>query len=102
MFKIEYYPEVFGDLDKLSDAVASEVYTYFKKYKTEPEKYSKKLHNQSGLNLNGCRKTYVANATYRIIIKIENDVAKIVEIVAVGKRENKEVYQEAHNRINNK
>jgi mRNA interferase RelE/StbE len=100
MFKIEYYPEVFDDLDKLSDVVASEVYEYFKRYETEPEKHSKRLHNQGGLNLDGCRKTYVANATYRIVIKIEDAIAKVVEVVAVGKRDNKEVYQEAHKRIN--
>ncbi|SMP89589.1 mRNA interferase RelE/StbE [Epsilonproteobacteria bacterium SCGC AD-311-C15] len=101
MFKIEYYSEVYDDLDKLSDAVALEVYEYFERYETEPEKHSKRLHNQGGLNLEGCRKTYVANATYRIVIKIENNTAKVVEVVAVGKREDKEVYLEAHNRINN-
>ncbi len=100
MFKIEYYSEVYNDLDKLSDAVALEVYEYFEKYEIEPLKHSKKLQNQGGLNLKGCRKTYVANATYRIVIKIENNIAKVVEVVAVGKREDKEVYLNAHNRIN--
>ena len=37
---------------------------------------------------------YVANATYRIVIKVENNVTKVVEVVAVGKRENKEIYIE--------
>ena len=99
MYQVEYYPEVFDDLDKLPDIVALEVSKYFIKYKTEPKKYSKKLYTQGGLNLERCRKTYVANATYRIIIIIEDNIAKVVEVVAVGKREDKEVYQNAYNRI---
>lgn len=102
MYKIEYFPEVFDDLDKLSDTVAFEVFEYFKKYEIEPKKYSTKLYNQGKLKLEGYRKTYVANATYRIVIKIENNITKIVEVVAVEKRKDKGVYLEAHNRINQK
>ena len=89
MYNIEFYPEIKKDLDQLSNEIAKEVRDYFFKYKTEPFEYSKPLYNQGNLNLKGYRKTYVANATSRIVIKIENNVAKIVEVVAVGKRENK-------------
>ena len=100
MYNIEFYPEIKKDLDQLSTEIATEVREYFHKYKTEPLKYSKPLYNQGGINLEGYRKTYVANATYRIVIKIENNIAKIVEVVAVGPRENKKVYLNSHNRIN--
>ena len=99
MFTIEYHPEVKADLAILPLNILQEVAEYFKKYEKDPFKYSSKLHNLGKLNLEGYRKTYVANATYRIVIKIENNVAKIVEVVTVGKRQNKEVYEEAFRRI---
>jgi mRNA interferase RelE/StbE len=99
MFKVEYDPEVKDDLAILPLDILREVAEYFKKYENDPLKYSSKLHNLGKLNLEGYRKTYVANATYRIVIKIENNVVKIVEVVAVGKRQNKEVYEEAFSRI---
>ena len=99
MYKLQYHHEVFEDLDKLSYEILTEVSAYFDKYKSDPYKYSKKLYNQGEINLKGYRKTYVADATYRIVLKIEDDVIKVVEVVAVGKREDKEVYKEAHLRI---
>ncbi len=99
MYKVEYNPEVKEDLLKISLPVLQEVADYFKKYESEPLKYSSKLYDYGNINLEGYRKTYVANATYRIVIKVENNVTKVVEVVAVGKRENKEIYIEAFNRI---
>lgn len=99
MFKVEYHPEVKSDLVALPLNILQKVADYFKKYENDHFKYSSKLHNLGKLNLEGYRKTYVANATYRIVIKIENNVAKIVEVVAVGKRQSKEVNEEAFRRI---
>ena len=82
MYRLEYHPLVYDDLSHLSLDILQEVADYFKKYKTDPYKYSQKLYNQGSLNLKGYRKTYVANATYRIVIK----------------REDKSVYKEAFSR----
>lgn len=101
MFDVQYYPDVEKDLLKLSLEVKQEVAEYFKKYTTDPIRYSSKLYNRGGLNLEGYRKTYVANATYRIVIKVENNITKVVEVVAVGKRDKSEVYKEAFKRIQN-
>lgn len=99
MYKVTHLPDVEEDLIGLPVEVVKEVISYFDKYETDPYKYSKPLYNQGGLNLQGYRKTYVANATYRIVLKVEDGVAKIVEVVAVGSREDKKVYIEAYNRI---
>lgn len=101
MYNVQYHPEVNEDLLKLPLDILQEVALYFKKYEADPLKYSSKLYNYGSINLEGYRKTYVANATYRIVIKVENNIAKIVQVVAVGKRENKEIYLEAFNRIKN-
>jgi len=100
MYKINVITEVRQDLKILTDEILYEVLDYFNKYKTDPYKYSKPLYNQGGLDLQGYRKTYVAKATYRVVLKVEDGIAEIVEVVAVGKRENRQVYKEASNRIN--
>ena len=99
MYKLIFHKEVFSDLDKLSDKIALEVKNYFKKYQTDPHKYSQELENLDGLNLQGYRKTYLAGATYRIVFKIEENKIKIVEVIAVGKREDKQVYKNAYRRV---
>lgn len=102
----EFENSVSGFVDKISSKVIEKiaivkdnkpkaVLISIDEYEKDPYKYSQKLYNKNGINLEGYRKTYVANATYRIVIKIENNIAKVVEVVAVGKRQNKEVYEEA-------
>ena len=51
----------------------------------DPLKY-KKTFNKRWFKSWRLRKTYIANATYRIVIKVEDNITKIVEVVAVGKR----------------
>lgn len=100
MYEIIQFPEIEEDLVVLPKDIILEVFEYFEKYKLDPYKYSKPLYNQGNIKLKGYRKTYVADAAYRIVIKIEDNIAKIVEVVTVGKREDKEVYLEANERIN--
>ena len=99
MYKVIPFPEVEDDLFILPEEILKEVLEYLHKFQTDPYKYTKPLYNQGGLNLQGYRKTYVADAKYRIISKIEEKQVKIVEVVVVGKREDKEVYKEASKRV---
>ena len=101
MYKVIPFPEVEDDLFVLPEEILKEVLEYLHKFQTDPYKYTKPLYNQGGLNLQGYRKTYVADAKYRIISKIEENQVKIVEVVVVGKREAKEVYKEAFKRVEN-
>ncbi len=100
MYKVTYLKEAKKDILNLPSDVLKEVREYLIKYETNPYKYSQALYNQGNLDLSTCRKTYVANAKYRIVIQIEENIAKIVQVIATGKRENKEVYKIAHKRIN--
>ncbi len=99
MYRVELIYEAQEDLAVLPKDILHEVKDYLYKFQNDPYKYSKKLYNQGGLNLKGYRKTYLADATYRIVLKIEDDIIKVVEVVSIGKREDKEVYREAHIRI---
>jgi len=102
VYKLEFFSEIEDDLNALSDEIYDEVVSYFEKLKQEPFAYSKPLYDQDSIDLKGYRKVYLANATYRIIIKINKGIAYIVQIVAVGKREEKEVYIDAFQRLSKK
>jgi len=99
MYRLKFHKGIRSDLSVLPIDILDEVTYYFKEYKTDPYRYSQKLYNQGTLHLEGYRKTYLANATYRIVLKIEDNIAKIVEVVAVGKREDMQVYRDAYERV---
>lgn len=99
MYEIILFPEVEADLDLLDDEVYEEVDQYFDRLKENPLGCSLPLHDLDGRDLRGYRKIYVASATYRIIIKVEQGVTKIVEVIAIGERDKKKVYTEAFARI---
>ena len=100
-YKLVYFNEVKEDFLSLPNDVVKEAYEYIQKIKKNPYKYTQKLKDLGNIKLSGYRKTYFYNAKYRIISKIENGLIKIVKIVAIGKRKNKEVYYKAYQRIKN-
>lgn len=69
----------------------------------------KALENLDGINLEGYYAIYFCEAKYRIVYAKTNDSYEIVnvdkvykpiaELIAIGKRNNKEVYQEAYKRV---
>jgi mRNA interferase RelE/StbE len=99
LYRVELFPEAQADLDALDDEVYEEVYDYLQKLRTNPLGYSLPLTDLAGIDLRGYRKVYVAKATYRIIIKVEKGVAKVVQVVAVGERQDLKVYKEAYARV---
>ena len=98
-FKVQYYPEVFKDLEALSDKEYEEVDDYIEKLKINPLFVSRPLENLGDNLLAGCRKVYVANATIRIVIRVINNQVQIVELIAIGPRSNGIVYDEAYRRL---
>ena len=102
MFQLDYHKDIQKDLDLLSNEVYDEAVKYFQKFKTEPYKYTQKLGNHHGMDLSSLRKTYIANATYRIITRIIDNKIQVVEIIAVDEREDMKVYKKAFSRIKNK
>ena len=98
-FKIQYYPEVFNDLEALSDDEYLEVDTYIEKLKVNPLLVSLPLENLGDNLLSQCRKIYVANATIRIVIRVINSQIHIVELIAIGSRTGGVVYDEAYRRL---
>ena len=98
-FKIQYYPEVFNDLEKLTDDEFLEVDAYIEKLKVNPLLVSLSLDNIGDNLLSECCKIYVANATIRIVIRVINSQIHIVELIAIGSRSAGVVYDEAYRRF---
>jgi mRNA interferase RelE/StbE len=98
-FKIQYYPEVFDDLEALTDEEFLEVDTYIAKLKINPLLVSLPLEDLGDNLLSECRKIYVANASIRIVIRVIDDQIHIVELIAIGPRAGGIVYDEAYRRL---
>jgi mRNA interferase RelE/StbE len=56
------------------------------------------LGNKAGFDLSGCRKMYVDNKRVRIVYRIFEDKI-IVEVIAIGDRDEMSVYEDAAQRL---
>ena len=96
-YKIILHPDVTAkDLAKLSHAQRTLVFKQFKKIQTSPE-LGTPLGNKAGYNLSGLRKLYVDKKKIRVVYQIIEERI-IVEVIAVGKREDMAVYAKAWER----
>lgn len=98
-YKIEFYPEARLDLLNLPTSVKKEIAEFIKTFSADPYSVTQALHDRKDIKLKGCRKTYCGDAKFRIITKVIENTVKIVEIIAIGKRDDKEVYFLAAARI---
>ena len=96
MYEIKYHPLIEEDLRQLNNSIRIEVFKKLEKVKNSPE-LGKPLGNKNGLNLTGLKKVYVAKKQVRIVYEIIDNIL-IVKIIAIGKREDMEVYKQAEQR----
>ena len=95
-YKLLFKEEVNDDLSKLSYTQKLLVFKQFKKIEKSPQ-LGQLLGNKAGYDLSGCRKIYVDKKKIRIVYQIIDDEI-IVEVIAVGKRDNMDVYLMASER----
>lgn len=96
-YKLELLLEAHEDLAEFSNRERILVYKQFKKIQKSPE-LGTLLGNKNGYDLSGCRKMYADNKKIRIVYKIVKDKI-IIEVIAVGKRNEMEVYKKASKRV---
>ncbi|MCX6051117.1 MAG: type II toxin-antitoxin system RelE/ParE family toxin [Campylobacterales bacterium] len=96
MYEIKYHPLLEEDLKQLNNAVRIEVFKKLKKIQQSPE-LGLPLGNKNNMNLTGLRKIYVAKKQVRIVYEII-DAILVIYVIAIGKRENMEVYKQAEQR----
>ncbi len=96
-YKLELLLEAHEDLAEFSNRERILVYKQFKKIQKSPE-LGTLLGNKNGYDLSGCRKMYADNKKICIVYKIVKDKI-IIEVIAVGKRNEMEVYKKASKRV---
>jgi mRNA interferase RelE/StbE len=98
-FEITFIPKAAKEYRKIDGSVKKLVDVALKKMIDRADDLGEELVNKSGTKLHGCRKIKFRNAGIRIVYRIIGDRAEIVEIIAIGKREDSEVYELAHKRL---
>lgn len=96
-YKIVLKEEADKELDALSNREKILVFKQFKKIAASPE-LGKLLGNKAGLDLSGFRKMYADKKRIRIVYTVLDDQI-VIEIIAIGKRDEMEVYRDAANRV---
>jgi len=97
-YKILLKEEADKELLQLSNRERLLVFKQLKKIATSPE-LGQLLGNKAGFDLSGCRKMYADKKKIRIVYTIiEYEI--IVEIIAVGKHDEMQVYKDASERLN--
>ena len=96
MYAIKNHPLIIEDMKQLNNSIQILVLKKIKQLQQSPE-LGKPLGNKNGMNLSGLKKVYVAKKQVRIVYEILNNIL-IIRIVAIGKREDMEVYKEAEKR----
>lgn len=97
MYSIEYHPDLEQDFKELGHSISILVFKKLKKIAENPI-IGVELGNKANMNLAGFKKVYVDKKRVRIVYKIIEDRV-VVYVVAVGKRDDMEVYQKASERI---
>lgn len=96
-YQIKFHPEALKEFCSLDGSIKKLVKKQIDKLKTSPL-LGEELGNKNGYDLTGYRKMYVCKKQVRIVYSIVENVL-LVNIIAIGKREDMEVYSTAAERI---
>lgn len=96
-YKIQFHPEALKEFCQLDGSVKLLVKKQLEKLQKSPL-LGEELGNENGYDLTGYRKMYVNKKQIRIVYSIKDEVL-VINIVAIGKREDMEVYADASKRI---
>jgi len=99
MYNFEFHPEAKEELKKLNNSIQILFTKKLKQILNTPE-IGIKLGNKNNLKLTGLKKVYFNNKKHRIVYDTIEDKVMIY-IVAIGKRDEMDVYKKADSRVNN-
>ena len=97
MYVLKLHPKIEDDLKELDNSLQIQVFKKLKQIQISPE-LGLPLGNKNNLNLSGFRKVYLAKKRVRIVYEVQDDVLSIYTI-AIGKRDDMEVYKKANERL---
>lgn len=94
-WKVKLLSEAEKDFAQLDGSIRKVVLKQLVKLETNPF-YGDVLGNKAGIDLTGYFKLYTDNKRLRIVYRI---IASVIEVIAIDKREDMEVYRIALKRI---
>ena len=93
MYSIKQHPLITDDLKELDHSIRLQVFKKLKQLQNAPT-LGLPLGNKNNMDLTGLRKIYVAKKKVRIVYEIVEDEL-IIYTIAIGKRDDMEVYKKA-------
>ena len=96
-YEIKFHPAALKEFCELDGSIKKLVKKQLDKLKTTPL-LGEELGNKNGYDLSGYRKMYACKTQIRIVYSVVENVL-LVNIIAIGKREDMEVYATASERV---
>ncbi|KIM03133.1 MAG: hypothetical protein KU28_11510 [Sulfurovum sp. PC08-66] len=97
MYELTIHPEIEEDLREIDHSLRIQVFKKLKQIQQSPQ-LGLPLGNKYNMDLTGFRKVYVAKKKVRIVYEILGDILSIY-VIAIGKRDDMEVYKKAVSRL---
>ena len=97
MYDLKLHPKIEDDLKELDKTVQIQVFKKLKQRQQSPQ-LGLPLGNKNNMNLSGFKKVYVAKKRVRIVYEIQDDEL-LIYTIAIGKRNDMEVYKKANERL---
>lgn len=97
MYTLKLHDKVYDDLKALDKAIVVKVFKKLKQIQQSPQ-IGENLGNKNGMNLSGFKKVYIDKKRVRIVFEVQDDILTIYT-VAVGQRDDMEVYKKAFDRL---
>ena len=97
MYSLKLHDKVYDDLKVLDNALVIKVFKKLKQIQQSPQ-IGENLGNKNGINLSWFKKVYIDKKRVRIVFEVQDDILTIYTI-AVGQRDDMEVYKKAFDRL---
>ncbi|WP_141046204.1 type II toxin-antitoxin system RelE family toxin [Aliarcobacter cryaerophilus] len=97
MYSLKLHDKVYDDLKVLDNALVIKVFKKLKQIRQSPQ-IGENLGNKNGMNLSGFKKVYIDKKRVRIVFEVQDDILTVYTI-AVGQRDDMEVYKKAFDRL---
>ena len=97
MYSLKLHDKVYDDLKVLDNALVIKVFKKLKQIQQSPQ-IGENLGNKNGMNLSGFKKVYIDKKRVRIVFEVQADILTVYAI-AVGQRDDMEVYKKAFDRL---
>ena len=97
MYSLKLHDKVYDDLKVLDNALVIKVFKKLKQIQ-QSRQIGENLGNKNGMNLSGFKKVYIDKKRVRIVFEVQDDILTVYTI-AVGQRDDMEVYKKAFDRL---